>query len=49
MTEKSLKLDINNLPLKLEIYSNGIIKNIYLIKSNKDKTSVFLNKAEFIK
>lgn len=40
-----IKLDINKLPLKLVVYENGKEK-VYYIKTNKQKTGVFLNKAE---
>lgn len=49
MIAEVLKLDINKLPIKLEIFENGKLKNIYFIKSNKEKSSVFLNKPEFVK
>ena len=49
MTADVLRLDIGKLPLKLEVLEKGKLKNVYVIKSNKDKTSVFLNKFELIK
>ena len=49
MTADVLRLDISKLPLKLEVFDKGKLKNIYVIKSNKDKSSVFLNKPEFMK
>lgn len=43
--DNNLKLQIENLPLKLIVVKEGKEK-VYYIKTNKQKTGVFLNKAE---
>jgi hypothetical protein len=45
MNIEKLKIDVKKLPLVIELYVNGIKKN-YVIKTNKEKTGIFLNKIE---
>lgn len=45
MTIEKIKLDICKLPLLIELNINGEQKE-YVLKANKDKTGVFLNKKE---
>lgn len=40
-----MKIDIQKLPMIIELKIKGIIKE-YVLKANKDKTGVFLNKKE---
>jgi hypothetical protein len=40
-----LEIDLKDLPLLVELKINGILKE-YVLKANKDKTGVFLNKKE---
>ena len=45
MQKEKLKLDIKHLPILIEILIDGQIKQ-YVLKTNKAKTSIFINKAE---
>lgn len=45
MQTRKLKIDLTNLPLIIELIVNGSLKE-YVLKANKDKTGVFLNKKE---
>lgn len=45
MNIEKIKLDISKLPLLVELNINGKRKE-YVLKANKDKTGVFLNKKE---
>lgn len=45
MKVEKLKLSVEKLPMIIELEIKGVKKN-YVIKSNKDKTGVFLNKLE---
>lgn len=45
MQKEKLKLDIEKLPLVIELDIKGIKKN-YVIKSNKEKNGIFINKVE---
>jgi hypothetical protein len=45
MDIKKITIDIQKLPIIIELKINGIVKD-YVIKANKDKTGIFLNKKE---
>jgi len=45
MNIDKIKLDICKLPILIELKINGKQKE-YVLKANKDKTGVFLNKKE---
>jgi len=45
MKTETLTIDIQKLPMIIELEINGIKKN-YVIKPNKDRTGIFLNKLE---
>lgn len=45
MKTHKLEIDLKDLPLIVELKINGLLKE-YILKPNKDKTGVFLNKKE---
>ena len=45
MKLNTLEINLDDLPLIVELKINGILKE-YVLKPNKDKTGVFLNKKE---
>lgn len=45
MEAKKIKINIKNLPIIIELESKETKKN-YVLKPNKEKTGIFLNKLE---
>ena len=45
MKTEKLKLNLEKLPMIIELEIKGIKKN-YVIKTNKDKNGIFINKLE---
>lgn len=45
MNTNKIKIDVNKLPLILELIQDGIKKE-YILKASKDKTGIFVNKIE---
>lgn len=45
MENKTLTIDISKLPIVIEVITDNIKKE-YVIKPNKERTGIFLNKKE---
>lgn len=45
MNAEKITIDIQKLPMLIELKIKGIAKD-YVIKANKEKTGIFLNKKE---
>jgi len=45
MDIKKITIDIQKLPMLIELKINGMVKD-YVIKANKNKTGIFMNKKE---